>query len=94
MIPDAIVQFTRRYKEDFGRYPNGFAGYSYDIMYCLLDVVSKTEAQDAESLANAIRSVRGYKGITGELSFGEDGSIVRESFLMQVVDGMLQYADR
>lgn len=87
VVSEETMLFARRYLEDYGTYPNGFAGVGYDSMYCMLTKFYETDAQDAVSLANAIKEIDGYAGVCGILSFTEDGSMVKEGYAMSIEDG-------
>ncbi len=58
----------------------------YDGMNILASTIEKAGTEPA-ALRDALRAVKGYKGITGEYSFDEKGDGLRQAAIAQIKDG-------
>ncbi len=58
-----------------------------DALELLLDTASRTGSTDPVSLRSGLAAVRGFQGLTGELSFNEDGDPARTVFLVAIEGG-------
>jgi branched-chain amino acid transport system substrate-binding protein len=88
--PDpAVQQFVKKYKEKYGADPDTFAALAYDQGYVLKAAMDKAAEKGAitrESVYNAMAATR-YKGITGTVTFDNQGDWVRPYLYITVKDG-------
>ena len=88
--PDpAVQQFVKKYKEKYGVDPDTFAALAYDQGYVLKAAMDKAAEKGAitrESVQNAMAATR-YKGITGTVTFDNQGDWVRPYLYITVKNG-------
>lgn len=58
----------------------------YDGMNLLAQTIEKV-GTSPEAIRDGLRAVKGYKGITGEYSFDENGDGLRQAYIVQIKDG-------
>ncbi len=89
--PDEDVQaFVSSYKEKYnGETPDHFAALAYDQMYVIAEAAEKAMAGGEltrETMAAALDETN-YEGITGTVTFNEDGEWIRDYMVLTVKDG-------
>jgi branched-chain amino acid transport system substrate-binding protein len=66
-------EFIATYQEEFGREPSSTAAYAYDLTDILLDAIERAGSTDRQAIRDALASTSDFPGLTGEISFGEEG---------------------
>lgn len=88
--PDPAVQsFVKKYKEKYNMEPDTFAALGYDQMYVLAEAMKKAAEKGAitrENIRDAMAQTN-YKGITGTVTFNDQGDWVRPYLYITVKDG-------
>jgi branched-chain amino acid transport system substrate-binding protein len=70
---DAAREFTKRYKERYGIYPDNFASWAYDALNILALAMNNAKSTDPEAIRKAILAIKGYKGLEGTYEFDARG---------------------
>ena len=70
---DAAREFTRRYRERYGIYPDNFASWSYDALHILALAMNNAKSTEPEAIRKAILAIKGYKGLEGTYEFDARG---------------------
>jgi branched-chain amino acid transport system substrate-binding protein len=70
---DAAREFTKRYRERFGIYPDNFASWSYDALHILALAMNNANSTEPEAVRKAILAIRGYRGLEGTYEFDARG---------------------
>jgi len=70
---EAAREFTRRYRERFGIYPDNFASWSYDALRILALAMNSANSTDPEAIRKAILAIKGYQGLEGTYEFDSRG---------------------
>jgi branched-chain amino acid transport system substrate-binding protein len=81
-VQEFIKEFNKRAKRD----PNLHAACAYDSMMILANAIKKT-GFDRKAIRDALAKTKGYKGVTGTLTFTSAGDIVRKYKIMVVEKG-------
>lgn len=90
--PDEKVQkFVSDYQAKFNETPDHFAALAYDQMYVIADAATRAMQANGgeltrETMADALRDTD-YTGITGTVTFNEDGEWIRDYMVLVVKDG-------
>ena len=80
------VQFISDFEAMFGASPSGFAAHAYDSTGICLQAIEEAildkagELPTRKEVANAVRSIEDYQGITGAISFDEKGDVALSEF--------------
>jgi ABC-type branched-subunit amino acid transport system substrate-binding protein len=85
-------QFIDDFEDLFGSPPSGFAAQAYDAAGICLRAIEKAilekggELPTREEVANTVRSLQDYQGITGTISFDEKGDVaLPEYFVVKII---------
>jgi len=70
---DAARDFTKRYKERYGIYPDNFASWAYDALNILALAMNTAKSTEPEAIRKAILAIKGYKGLEGNYEFDSRG---------------------
>jgi len=87
---EALEDFYARYKEIYGSDPTWWAAHAYDTVRMVLDTAVQVESNSPEKIAEGLHSKTGYQGITGRITFDENGLLTDISSEYSIVeDGKL-----
>ncbi|ANF98144.1 branched-chain amino acid ABC transporter substrate-binding protein [Paenibacillus bovis] len=73
------TDWAARYQKEFSKVPEGYSAYAYDSMTIMLDAIKKTldssggEMPSRETVRDAVRATKDFKGIATEVSFDDKG---------------------
>ena len=70
---DAAREFTNRYRERYGIYPDNFASWAYDALHLLALAMNNANSTEPEAVRKAILAIKGYKGLEGTYQFDGRG---------------------
>ena len=82
-----IANFTKNFKEKYGRDPDPNAAQSYDAIMIVAEALEKVGVDDKSKIKDAIASIVDFKGVTGSITFDETGDAPRGMEIIQVRDG-------
>lgn len=71
----AVSEFNQRYKKRYGMDSEIFATNAYDAVGILAAAMQAAKSADPEKYLPALAATKGYKGLTGEISFDEKGDL-------------------
>jgi branched-chain amino acid transport system substrate-binding protein len=83
---DKYQQFAAKYKRKFGKEPDIYAAYSYDMAKILAEAFVQG-SMTGEELMKYLRTMPEYDGVTGKTKFDEHGDVVTKSFSKQRIVG-------
>lgn len=72
--PEPLVrEFVSAYKKKFGRKPDSaFAALGYDTLNLIAEAIRRAGSTDPEAVRAALAATRGFKGVTGTISYAGD----------------------
>lgn len=82
----AVKSFVEKYEEEVGEKPDQFGANAYDAVYAVKAALEKAGTTESEDLIAAMQEIE-VEGITGNVSFDEDGEPDKEVKLIKIVDG-------
>jgi len=93
-LDDPDVQaFVEAYKaEHEGGNPDWFAANAYDVTMLMAAAAEAAGSNDREAINEAIGGLGTYSGITGSVTFDENGDVLKPLNIVVVKDGSLQTA--
>lgn len=77
--------FVLKYRKTYGATPDAFAALGYDTVALLHDALSRASAPTPSAVAEALAATRGFKGLTGTISYREGSRIPLKS--VAIVEG-------
>jgi branched-chain amino acid transport system substrate-binding protein len=89
----AIQKFVEAYKAaNDGANPDWFAANSYDVIMLAAQAATNAGSNDRTALNDALGSIGTYQGISGPITFDENGDVVKPLTIVIVQDGALTTA--
>ncbi len=73
LMTPAVKKFIDAYKSEYGSVPDFRAAYAYDFVRILYDAWSKVGANDLNKVAAEIIKIKDFDGISGKITFRENG---------------------
>ena len=83
----------KKYREKYGMNPDVIAANAYDAMSIISALVSSNIAS-RENFKQVLSTVRNYEGANGTFSFDMNGDSVRDYYIMQIVKGRVEIAEK
>jgi len=83
---DTARAFARKHRDKFGGEASEFEGNGYDALMLIVNTI-KVKGEQPTTVAQHIRTLRGYPGAGGNLTFTAQGDVVKPIALMQVQRG-------
>jgi branched-chain amino acid transport system substrate-binding protein len=78
-------KFISAYQQKYGNTPDDVAALTYDSFGLLFDALRKASAPDRQALRDAMGTIAGYTGVTGDIRFNPgSGDPVKSAVIMQV----------
>ncbi len=88
----AVRRFSAAFRQRYGRLPDASAALGYDAVRLLVHGMTRAESVDPDDVAEALRSIVGWQGVTGAFSFTDEGGLVERAIGKVVVrDGRLAW---
>jgi len=82
-------EFETRYAEKFGedKIPSATSFFVYDGMMLLDEALDSCQSKDSECIADYFKNYGYYNGVSGDLTFEKDGSIIRPFGIKKIENG-------
>lgn len=81
--------FTSNYVKKFGMELGSYSANSFDATNILILAIEKIKENNPDKIASAVRGTKDYAGLTGKISFNQNGDLISPTFtLYQVKSGM------
>lgn len=65
-----VLEFVAAYEKEYGRPPeNAFAALGFDAVGFIADAITRANSTDKDALKKALGETKGYKAVTGEISY-------------------------
>lgn len=84
-----VQKFVKGFEEQYQQTPNVFAAVAYDAANMLIYAIRQA-GTDREAIREALTQIQDFPGVTGKITFSEDGDVVKEYRKMYVKDGKFQ----
>jgi branched-chain amino acid transport system substrate-binding protein len=89
----AVQAFVEAYKAKFeGANPDWFAANAYDVTMLAAAAAEKAGSNDRTAINDALAEIGTYEGISGPITFDENGDVVKPLSIVIVQDGALATA--
>jgi len=82
-----IANFTKKFKEKYGRNPDPNAAQSYDAIMIVVAALEEVGVDDKSKIRDAIASTLNFNGVTGIISFDDTGDAPRDMKVIQIRNG-------
>ena len=91
---EAAREFTRRYRERYGIYPDNFSSWAYDALHILALAMNNANSTEPEAIRKAILAIKGYRGLEGTYEFDARGDGVHGYNVVKNEDGKIVFIKR
>ena len=94
--PDPLIQhFVTEYQKRHQRVPDGLSALAYDAARVLVDAFKRAGSTEGPKVRDAIRSTKGFKGVTGTITIGADRNPQgKDLVIVEVRNGQLVLKDK
>ncbi len=88
-----VQNFIKAYEKTYGRKPeNAFAALGYDAAMLVIRAIERAGSTDPKKIKEALEHEKGYKGVTGVISFTPKNHVpVKDVAIMGVVKGKVKF---
>lgn len=88
--PDPKVQdFVVSYQNRFGSEPGWIAAHGYDAMQVIARALEE-EGPSREAIQRGLADMKNFSGVTGIISFDENGDVVKDILRLEIKEGKFQ----
>lgn len=88
-----VRNFVRSFRERHEESPSILDAQGYDAVALLLSLLADSRVRTRQDLQEGIRQVRDFPGITGNLSFRENGEGEKSLYLLRIREGAVEQID-
>ncbi|NLX11228.1 MAG: ABC transporter substrate-binding protein [Chloroflexi bacterium] len=85
--------FITAYEQEYGAKPDDVAALTYDAFQLLFTAIEDANSLDKAEIRDALASVELFEGVTGVMSFDEQGDPIKCAVIIQIKDGAFTYYD-
>jgi branched-chain amino acid transport system substrate-binding protein len=85
--------FINNYNELYGALPDDVAALTYDAFQLLFQAIRNADSLDRAAIRDALAGIDLYEGVTGLMSFDEQGDPVKCAVIIQINEGAFTYYD-
>jgi branched-chain amino acid transport system substrate-binding protein len=85
--------FIANYEELYGTKPSDVAALTYDAFQLLFTAIENAQSLDKEDVRDALAGIDIYEGVTGVMSFDDQGDPVKCVITIQIVEGAFTFYD-
>jgi len=86
-------KFIKAYEEKYGAKPDDVAALTYDAFNLLFKAISDAQSFDRADIRDALAGIDMYEGVTGVMSFDEQGDPIKCAVIIEIKDGAFTYYD-
>ncbi|MGE5507074.1 MAG: ABC transporter substrate-binding protein [Chitinophagales bacterium] len=82
---DKVVQdFVKAYKARYKEVPDALAALGYDAAALMFDAIRRAGKADPKAIRDALAKTKGFKAVSGSISFDENRNPVKAAVILQV----------
>ncbi len=85
--------FITNYEELYGAKPDDVAALTYDAFQMLFTAIRDADSFERPAIRDALAGIELFEGVTGLMSFDEQGDPVKCAVIIQIKDGAFTYYD-
>lgn len=88
-LSSAAKEFVDAYRE---KYPDrqsipGFTALAYDSYMIVMEAIEKAGSADPKEIQKALTEIKDFDGVTGKITFDENGDAAKEDAVLKKVEG-------
>jgi branched-chain amino acid transport system substrate-binding protein len=90
---DVAQAFISTYEELYGAKPDDVAALTYDAFQLLFQAIRDAQSLERVDIRDALAAIELFEGVTGIMSFDEQGDPVKCAVIIQIKDDAFTYYD-
>lgn len=90
---DVVQNFVKAYTDKYGDVPNALAALGYDAMYIMANAIETAGSTEGADVVAAI-SASNYEGVTGNITFDENGDTIKGIPMFVLEGGEMVYVTK
>lgn len=88
-----IQSFVTKYRERFGRAPDGLTALGYDAANLLFEAMERAGTTDPVAVRDALAATREFRGVSGTIAIDENRDAVKQAVILKITDGEYDYVE-
>lgn len=84
---DLNKEFVVEYKKAYNTNPDVFAALAYDSTLLVAKAIEDAGSADPAKIAEAMAKIKGFKGVSGEVTFNEEHNPIKSAVIIEHKDG-------
>ncbi|MGE5698645.1 MAG: ABC transporter substrate-binding protein [Deltaproteobacteria bacterium] len=86
-----VVAWVKKYRDKFGQTPDALGTLAYDGTNLMLEAIRKADSDDPRKIREALASIKGFKGVTGESAMDPNGNAIKSAVILQIAGGRQKF---
>lgn len=86
-----VTAWVAKYKAKYGQTPDALGTLAYDAANLLFDAIRKANSDDPAKIKDALATIKGFKGVTGEFTIDRNGDPIKSAVIIRIRDGMQKF---
>lgn len=86
-----VREWVSKYEKRFGMKPDALGTLAYDATNLLLEAIRRANSLDTEKVRRSLQEIKGFKSVSGEISFDESGNPIKSAVVLQYKEGRQVY---
>lgn len=84
---DLNKEFVAEYKKAYNTNPDVFAALAYDSALLIAKAIEDAGSADPAKIGEAMAKIKGFKGVSGEVTFNEQHNPIKSAVIIEHKDG-------
>jgi branched-chain amino acid transport system substrate-binding protein len=82
-----VKNFVEKFKQEYGKTPDGLAALGYDAALVLFDAMERAPSLEGKALRDAIADTKNFTGVTGTFSIDENRNAQKSAVVVEYQGG-------
>lgn len=91
---EVAQSFIQAYEAEHGEKPDDVAALTYDAFQMLFRAIENAGALDKAAIRDALQNIEEFEGVTGAMTFDEQGDPTKCAVIIQINEGAFTYYDQ
>ncbi len=87
-----VQGWVKKYQEKYKAVPDTLATLGYDATNLLINAIVTAGSDDPAKIKDAMAATKGFKTVSGTLTFDKDGNPIKSAAIIQIKDGKQKFA--
>ncbi|HEX2924509.1 MAG TPA: ABC transporter substrate-binding protein [Chloroflexota bacterium] len=88
-----VQEWVKKYQAKYKAVPDALATLGYDATNLLINAVVTAGSNDPAKIRDAMAATKGFKAVSGSISFDQNGDPVKSAAVIQIKDGKKKFAE-